>query len=198
MITNSRLGLLFAAAAAFAVACGKTNDSAVTDSAAPAAIDSASGTATAAHDMSRPPARDADHEFLRMMSDHHESLIQMATAAMSKGSNATIQGDAHKLHTKQLDEQKKMVDMVQASYGESLTPMVMGSAKAMVDDLQAKSGADYDRAFYRTIVAHHREAVKMVDDFRGRLTRADVKQMAERMKTDQQKEIAEFERKAGG
>lgn len=34
----------------------------------------------------RAPAKDADHEFLHVMSDHHEGLIGMASAAMNKAS----------------------------------------------------------------------------------------------------------------
>ncbi len=181
-------------------ACGKQNDAASADSAAGGATsDSAAGTAASMdHSMNRAPAKDADHEFLRMMSDHHEGMIQMGTAAMTKGSNPTVQGDAHRLHTKQLDEQKRMLSIVQSSYGEAVMPMAMGSNKAMMDQLNAKSGTEYDRAFYSTVVAHHREAVKMVNDFLGRLTKPDVKQMAEKMKADQQKEITEFEAKSRG
>lgn len=131
-----------------------------------------------------------------MMSDHHEGLVQMATAAMSKGSNPTVQGDAHRLHTKQQEEQKKMIDMVRTSYGENVMPMIMPSDKAMLDELQARSGAEYDKSFYRNVVAHHRAGIRMMDDFAGRVTRADVKQMIQTMKADQEKEIVEFERKA--
>jgi uncharacterized protein (DUF305 family) len=65
----------------------------------------------------------------------------------------------------------------------------------MNDSLQAKSGVEYDRAFYGDVIQHHREGLKMIDDFMPRLTKPDVKQMAEKMKADQQKEIAEFEKK---
>ena len=180
-------------------ACGGGNETAATDSAAGAATTadtSASSMAGMNHDMNRPPAKDADHEFLRMMSDHHEGMIQMATAAMTKGSNATVQGDAHKMHTKQLEEQKKMVDMVQASYGEKVMPMIMPSNKTMLDELQSKSGAEYDRTFYRQVIAHHREGIKMMDDYASRVAKPEVKQMIEKMKTEQQREITELERKA--
>lgn len=195
---NVRLAAAVLSAMLVLAACGKNNEAASADSAV-ATSDGAAGTATSAdHSMNRAAAKDADHEFLRMMSDHHEGMIQMATAAMTRGSNATVQGDAHRLHTKQLDEQKRMLGMVQSSYSEAVMPMAMGSNKTMVDQLSTKSGAEYDRAFYGTVVAHHREGVKMIDDFLGRLTKPEVKQMAERMKADQQKEMTEFESKSRG
>jgi uncharacterized protein (DUF305 family) len=146
----------------------------------------------------RPPAKDGDHEFLRMMTDHHEGLVRMATAAMTKASQTTTQGDAHQLHTKQADEQKKMTAMVQSMYAETLTPMLLPQHQAMIDSLNAKSGAEYDRTFYRNVIAHHREGLRMADEHMAHLTKPEVKQMAERMKADQQKEITEFERKARG
>jgi uncharacterized protein (DUF305 family) len=167
------------------------------DTAAPGGDSAAAMAAMPGHDMNRPPARDADQEFLRMMVDHHQGLVQMATAAMTKASQSATQGDAHNLHTKQADDQKKMIAQVQSQYGETLLPMVLPSNKAMIDSLAAKSGAEYDRTFYRNVIAHHREGIRMTDEFLPRLTKADVKQMAERMKAEQQKEIAEFERKAG-
>lgn len=178
------------------VACtrGKEGD---TDTAA--AAESAAGMAAMpGHDMisNRPAAKDADHEFLRMMSDHHEGLIEMATTAMTKATRPETQGDAHGLHTKQEEEQKRMLSMIQSQYNETVTPMVLPSNKAMIDSLASRTGAEYDRTFYRNVVTHHREGVRMIDDFLPRLSRAEVRQLAERMKADQQKEIVEFESKA--
>ena len=185
-------------------ACGGGNEGA-SDTGAGTAGTAASTTDTSPggmagmdHNMNRPAAKDADHEFLRMMSDHHEGLIQMATAAMSKGSTPTVQGDAHALHTKQQAEQKRMIDMLQRDYGESLTPMVMGSSKTMLDQLQTRTGTEYDRTFYGNVIAHHREAIQMVDQFMSRLNKPEVREMAEKMKVDQQKEITELESKARG
>ena len=145
----------------------------------------------------RGPATDADHEFLRMMSDHHEGLIEMASAAMNKGSTPEVQGDAHQLHTKQEQEQKEMVDMVRSTYGDNLQPAIIPSNRAMNDTLQQKSGADYDRTFYRTVVQHHREGIRMMDEFRPRVQRAEVRQMLDRMRADQQREVQELEAKLG-
>lgn len=147
--------------------------------------------------MDMPPARDADHEFLRMMAHHHEGLIQMATEAMGKGSQPATQNDAHQLHTKQAEDQKKMLAMIQAQYGDSTKPMVMPGNRAMMDSLAGKTGAEYDRVFYRQVIAHHREGIRMVDEHLPKLTKPEVRQMAERMKAEQQREIRDFERKAG-
>lgn len=189
---------------ALAACGGDRNESAGGDTASAADASAGTDTGMAGMDhgnmpgMNRPAAKDANHEFLRMMSDHHEGLIEMASAAMTKASTQQAQGDAHTLHTKQEEEQKRMIAMIQQSYGESLTPMGMPNNKRMNDSLQAKSGAEYDRAFYGNVARHHREGIGMIDQFLPRLTNADVRQMAVKMKADQQKEIPEMERKQRG
>lgn len=180
-----------------AMSCARSDEGATPDTTASAPRDSMAGMA-AMPGMNRPPAKDPDHEFLRSMIDHHEGFIQMAMAAMTKASKPETQGDAHNGHTKQADEQKKMIVDVQSMYGETVTPMMMPMHKAMNDSLQAMSGAEYDRAFYRNVIAHHRDGIRMTDGLLPRLTKPEVKQMAEKMKADQQKEIAAFERKARG
>lgn len=182
-----------------ALGCAKSDapavDTAATAPAAAAPDTAMGGMGMGMAGMNRPAAKDGDHEFLRMMADHHEGMIQMGTAAMTKASTPAVQGDAHTMHTAQVAEQKKMVDMVQAMHGETLMPMMMSSNKAMVADLESKSGAEYDRAFYTNVIAHHREAIKMVDEMMPKLANAEVKQMAAKMKADQQKEIAAMEKK---
>lgn len=186
--------LMLAAAAVTTLACAGRDD-ASSDTAEAVAATSRIDSGTQGSTSTRAPARDADQEFLRMMSDHHEGLIQMATAAMSKASTPGAQGDAHNLHTRQLEEQKQMLATLQTAYAESVTPMMMPSNKAMNDSLEAKSGSDYDRTFYANVVRHHRDGIRMIDEILSRLTKPDVRQMAERMKADQQREITEFAQK---
>lgn len=184
--------------------CARSDESAAADSGAATSARPAGDTGMAGMDHSQMPgmnrgaAKDADHEFLRMMSDHHEGLIVMMDAAMERASSATAKADAKKLHDKQRQERDSMVAMIKMVYNDTIMPMVMPSAKAMNDSLQQKTGAAYDRDMYRHVIMHHQEAVKMVDDFLPRLKRAEVRQMAEKMRADQQREIQEFQRKQTG
>ena len=193
--------LLFALILAIAVTgCARSDEPAAGDSASPPAGDT--GLAGMDHSqmsgMDRGAARDADHEFLRMMSAHHRGLIVMMAAATDRAASATAKADAKALHDKQRQERDSMISMISAAYSDTITPMVMPSGKEMNDSLQQKSGAAYDRDMYRHIVMHHQEGIKMIDDFLPRLTRANVRQMAEKMRSDQQREIQEFQRKQQG
>jgi uncharacterized protein (DUF305 family) len=175
--------------------------SAATPDTAAAAATSAGDSSMAGMDHSkmagtnREPAKDTDHEFLRMMSDHHEGLVVMMDGAMQRATSAEAKADATQLHHKQQQERDQMVAMIQKMYSEVLQPTVMPNNKAMNDSLQAKSGAEYDRDMYRHVVMHHREGVQMIDRFLPRLQNADIRAMADKMRADQTREIAEFERK---
>lgn len=176
------------------LACGRDDDRAISDTAAVVATRDA----LMAGGPRRGPARDADHEFLRTMSDHHQGLVVMAMAAMSRGSSEQVQDDAQLLHMKQEREVREMIAMIQEAYGESIDPIAMPSHRAMNDSLQAMSGTGYDRTFYRMVVQHHREGIRMMEDFRPRVQRPEVQQMIDRMRTEQEREIRELERKAAG
>jgi uncharacterized protein (DUF305 family) len=177
-------------------ACAGSDRDASGDTAGTTASGVAGVSDTGTAGMAHGPAKDADHEFLRAMSDHHEGLVVMASAAMNKASRPETQADAHKLHQTQAEERDKMVGMIRSSYSESHAPTVMLKHRAMNDSLQEKSGAEYDRDFYRRVTMHHREGLQMIDRFLPRPTNAQVRQMAEQMRRDQTREIAQFERKA--
>ena len=139
----------------------------------------------------------ADQDFLRMMSDHHKGLIAMAhLSAEEKKGSATAQADAKKLDKKQDAELDTMSTMLERQFKDQYDPKVMPSNQAMVDQLKPQSGAAFDRQFYQNVVMHHQQAIKMIDEFTPKMKDAKIKQMAQRMKEDQQREIQEFQQKA--
>lgn len=138
---------------------------------------------------------DPDRDFLRMMSDHHKGLIAMVRPTLDKKENLAVKNDASKLDKKQDAELEKMITMLDQQYKDAYTPGMMPDHQRMVDELSGKSGAEYSRTFLKNVIAHHEQAIKMVDDYLPKAKNAQVKNMAEKMKTDQSKEIAEFQKK---
>jgi len=147
--------------------------------------------------MASAPARDADQEFLRMMIDHHEGMVVMADTAVKKAATADVRSDATKMRTAQKEEQQKMQAMLRAQYSEDKRPMVTPGNASMVTMLAGESGAAFDRQFREHVIMHHEEGIKMIDQFSPRLTMAELKQMATKMKANQSKEIAELRRELG-
>ena len=136
---------------------------------------------------------DPDHDFLRMMSDHHKGLTEMAHGA--KEMKLPVAADARKLDTKQDAELDKMMTMLEKQYKDPYSPKIMPSNQAMIDALRGKAGTDYGKTFYQNVVQHHQEALKMINDYLPKAKKPELKAMAEKMKVDQTKEIAEFLKK---
>lgn len=199
--------------AVLAACAGNTDDAGSADSAGLAADTAATMSGAAADtgmagmdhsamdpaamaNMNRSPARDSTQTFLRMMSDHHEGLIAMADSAEERAQDATTKADAQQLLEQQMEEQQRMLTMLRQQYGDTITPTMMPSNRAMLDSLMRTSGAEFDRLFYHHVIAHHREGIQMMEQYIPQLT-PEVRQMAEQMRTEQQREIQEFERKMG-
>lgn len=136
-----------------------------------------------------------DVQFMGMMTNHHEGLIAMGSQAMDKASDDSVKTAAHNLHTKQQKERDEMLGMMSQMGMAQHKPMMMEKNKAQLDSLTAKTGKDYDRYFLETTIKHHQEAIGMIDEFLPKMKDAKTKQLAERMKSDQQKEIRELQGK---
>lgn len=88
-----------------------------------------------------------------------------------------------------------MVTMLEKDFKDAYSPKVLPAHQAMADALKSKTGKEYDRTFYQDIIQHHQEAIKMVDGYLPNSKNAMLKQMAEKMKADQSREIADFQQK---
>ena len=146
------------------------------------------------HDMANMTGN-ADHDFLRMMSDHHKGLILLAHMTKDRKAAGTAGADAAKLDAAQDKELDHMVTMLEKDFKDPYAPKVMPQHQALADALKSKGGKDYDRTFYQNVIQHHQEALTMIDEYLPRSKNAMLKQMAEQMKADQSKEIADFQRK---
>ena len=135
-----------------------------------------------------------DVQFLTQMSDHHQGLIVMAQGAHQK-TDVGVHEEATELQQKQEQEQQQMLSMLQSTFQTQHTPTIMPQNQAMADSVQQKNGAEYDRAFREAVIRHHQEGIQMIDQHLGHLTNAEVRQMAERMRTEQQQDIEELQAK---
>ncbi len=182
--------ILFAPLVALAlVGCGK-KDSRDADSAS--SVGTSADTMGTMAGMQSPPARDADQEFLRMMVDHHQGMVEMADTALRKAATPRVKADATKMRAMQKEEQRKMTEMLKSQYGEDKMPMVSRDNASMIAMLSGATGTAFDRQFREHVIMHHEEAIKMIDQYSSRLTNPELKQMAGKMKADQTREIAEL------
>lgn len=141
-------------------------------------------------------ATNPDQQFLRMMSDHHQGILLMAHDAV-KREGVTVKAEAQKIDKAQDEEVSRMVAMLQSDFKDAYTPKVTPENQAMADSLRQKSGAAYDTTFRENVIKHHLAALTMIDRFLPQLTQPALKQMAQKMKDDQTREIAKFKRELG-
>lgn len=184
--------------ALLAAGCGRGGDGG-DDTASAAAVTAARDSGMSGPERgaeSRGAARDSNQAFLRMMSDHHQGLIAMVDSARPKLGTAA-QADADRLAAAQKSEQQHMLMMLRGEYAETITPVVMPSNQTMIQAVANAGAGDADRVFYQQVVAHHREGIAMTDRMLSQLS-GMTRDMAQKARTDQQREIAEFEKKAGG
>ena len=141
---------------------------------------------------------DANHDFLRMMSDHHQGLIALVHPTVERQDvSPNVRADARTFDKAQDAELDTMMTMLEKSYKDPYTPRVMPENKAMSDSVLAKSGTAFDRAFRQEVIMHHQMAIKMIDQYLPKLTDARLKAMVQRMRADQTREIADLRQKLG-
>ena len=194
---------LAASTLALSLACGTNDRKADTSAAVMAASATAAPGTMSMADSSRMGGMsgmanmtgDPDRDFLRMMSDHHKGLIAMAHQAKDRAGIGTASADATKLDAKQDAELDTMVTMLEKDYKDPYAPRIIPDNQAMLASLTPKQGKDYERTFYENVIKHHKGAVAMIDDYLPRAKKPSVKQMAERMKAEQSREIDQFQKK---
>ena len=196
----ARLTSLLVAVLAIAAACSAPSDrrdeagmpaaAAASDTAMPAMA----GTKDAMSAM-QGMTGDADRDFLRMMSDHHKGLIALAHEAKDRPKPSATIADGRALDEKQDIELDQMVTMLEKDFKDPYTPKVLPEHQAMHDALEAKSGTEFDRTFYQSVITHHQQALTMIDAYLPNAKTPAIRKMAETMKADQAREISDFRRK---
>jgi uncharacterized protein (DUF305 family) len=145
----------------------------------------------------RAAPRDSNQALLRMMTDHHEGLVVMADSAGERAQDAMTRADADLLRAKQRREQQEMLALLRRQYQDSIAPTVLPSNRAMLDSTLRAAAATFDSTFYRQVIHHHREGIAMSRRLMPHLT-GEVREMTERMVEEQEREIADLQRKAAG
>ena len=137
-------------------------------------------------------AHGADQQFLRMLSDHHLGMIDMAHAALRPDASAGLRAKAEEIHRKQHEEARQMAAMLERDFGDRYEPQVTPDNQRMVERVRQAQGAAAERTFYEATVAHHEEGVRMMGEQLPHLANPELRRMAERMRDDQQREVGEL------
>lgn len=141
---------------------------------------------------------DADIAFIKDMTPHHESALEMAELAATRAESAEVTSLATQIMAAQDPEIQLMAKMatawgvdLKASGGEHGG----GHTTEMGDDtaaLEPLSGKEFDREFLTRMSAHHDSALDMAETERADGLNPQAKQLAADIVESQTAEIAEM------
>lgn len=132
------------------------------------------------------------------MIEHHRGAIAMAEIVLQQSPPPQIRQMAQKTIDKQRNEVGELQKMTggdaQGEAGEIFRPAMM----KMHESMMAATGADPSQTWVRKMIEHHRGAIDMADTVLAQNPPAETRAFAEKIKADQQKDIAELERMQKG
>ncbi|MEU1669676.1 DUF305 domain-containing protein [Streptomyces sparsogenes] len=201
---NRRTALLAAAATAALsltlAACGDDGDSGHSGH--------ASAKATTSATASPGKHNDADVSFAQGMIPHHRQAVEMADLAATRASSAQVKKLAAGIKKAQDPEIRAMSGWLRA-WGEDVPepmpgmdhsehdgmPGMMGSKE--MEELKKASGADFDTAFLKMMVEHHKGAVEMARTEKKSGAYGPAKTMADAIIKTQNEEITQMNKLLG-
>jgi uncharacterized protein (DUF305 family) len=154
---------------------------------------------------------DADHDFAMMMAEHHQGSIDMSEIIVASGKDQKIKALAQSILSKQPREQEQLRSHskpdthdahaahssgagTSASKGDngfvSEMKKAMQEMKSQMTDMKMTGNLDHD--FATMMIPHHQSAVDMADAEISYGKDQEIKTIAEKIKSDSQKEIAEL------
>ena len=140
---------------------------------------------------------DFDIDFANMMIEHHQAAVGMSQEEVNSGKDEKMKGMAQKIITAQKEEISQLQDFVK-NYKPSGMKHGEGELQKSMSDMDTKMksvqmSGDIDKDFAMMMKEHHAGAVAMSKKEVTNGMSAKLKQMAQKMITDQNKEIKEFE-----
>lgn len=146
---------------------------------------------------------DADVTFAQQMIVHHEQAIEMAQMAAEQASSAEVKDLAARIEAAQSPEIETMTGWLE-SWDEPVSPeedpmdhggmdMGGGMSDAQMDELMSATGKKFDMMFLEMMVEHHTGAVEMAEEEIENGEFPAAIELAETIKSAQEKEIQEME-----
>jgi uncharacterized protein (DUF305 family) len=151
------------------------------------------------HDMKSAPGADAappDVQFLDTMIPHHQAAVDMAQLVKARSAHPELIEMAAHLFQAQRREIEQMRAWRQRWYQTQPSALNMnlpGMKESMegmdMEKLKQARGKDFDLLFLETMLPHHQGAVRMSEWVQEKTARRELKELAERMIRQQQREI---------
>ncbi|HLF51925.1 DUF305 domain-containing protein [Flavobacterium sp.] len=141
---------------------------------------------------------DFDIDYANMMIAHHQGAIDMALIEVEKGTDQKIKIMAQSIITTQTDEQAKLKEILKKAKSAQIKskenhPELQNAMKRMMDKMKEMSlTGQTDKDFVILMIPHHQGAVEMSRSLPFHGKNRALKQLAQKISTDQTKNVKEF------
>jgi putative membrane protein len=122
----------------------------------------------------------ADNHFFKVVSNANQTEIQSSQLALSQSQNPRVRQLAQQM----IDDHTKAQNQLQSlasSKGAVLPQQLDSIHQGMVNNLQNKSGSDFDKAYVQTQVTAHHDTIANVQAESSNGSDSDVKSMADQL-----------------
>lgn len=135
--------------------------------------------------------------FLKQMTHHHGSGIEMAKLAEEKSKRREVRELAEKIDSSQAKESKQMTSWLKEWFDQSPEPHFRDEAmeakmRAQMEKLRAAEGDEFDRLFLEAMSDHHRSGVQSAKLVPEKSSREELEEAAKKMVDQQSEEIEQM------
>jgi uncharacterized protein (DUF305 family) len=153
----------------------------------PAAIDTSRSSSTPVS------TGDADHDFLRAMSNHHKSVIVLADAALEANTRPDMERVIRRLEERHGHELDAMTSILRKTFKDPFISSPSAQTKTTASELR-RSGSDYRRIFLTAVTKDEQDGVRIVDFYLLRTKRSQVDRLADEIKTSEAHDLVALRR----
>ncbi len=140
---------------------------------------------------------DFDMDFANMMIEHHQGAIDMSEEEVKSGMDEKLKTMARNIISAQKEEQSKLRDIVKSSKPMKMEmgkhdELTKGMADMKMNMSSMQMTGSTDNNFGMMMIPHHESAIKMAKAELSHGMNAQLKRIAQKIISDQTKEIGEF------
>lgn len=132
---------------------------------------------------------DADHDFLRAMSNHHKNVIVLADAALEANTRPDMEGVIRQLEERHGHELDAMTSVLRKTFKDGFISSPSAQTKLTADKLR-RSGSDYRRLFLDAAIKAEEDGTRIADFYLLRTKRTEVDRLAYKIKTNEVHDLA--------
>ncbi|MDP8932443.1 MAG: DUF305 domain-containing protein, partial [Actinomycetota bacterium] len=132
-------------------------------------------------------------DFMSNMIDHHHMAIEMSEICLERAVHHELRHLCRDIKTSQSAEIEELQSWLDDWYGISHEPEMKPGEEAMLRELEARHGADFEIAFMESMIEHHRKAIHEADQCVDRAYHDELVDLCENMIETQSEEIALME-----